>query len=78
MINKMNFMKPRSIVAFVIIAVITSNLHIVFASDTDYPAKILTQIPQEDYSGKVVILHSNDVHGSIDGYAKIAQMKKRL
>ncbi len=76
MINKMNFRKLRSIVAFVIIAAITSNLHIVIASETDYPAKVLTQIPQEDYSGKVVILHSNDVHGAIDGYAKIAQMKK--
>jgi len=28
-----------------------------------------------DYSGKTVILHSNDVHGQIDGYAYIAGLK---
>ena len=27
-------------------------------------------------SGKAVILHSNDVHGAIEGYARIAQLKK--
>lgn len=29
----------------------------------------------EDYTGKTVILHSNDVHGQIDGYAYIAALK---
>ena len=28
-----------------------------------------------DYSGKTVILHSNDVHGQIDGYACIAGLR---
>ena len=28
-----------------------------------------------EYDGKIVILHSNDVHGSIEGYAKITGMK---
>ncbi len=32
----------------------------------------------EDYSGKTVILHSNDVHGAIAGYAYAAQLKKDL
>ena len=32
----------------------------------------------EDYTGKTVILHSNDVHGAIEGYAYIAQLKKDL
>ena len=27
-------------------------------------------------TGKIVVLHSNDVHGAIDGYAKMAQLKK--
>ena len=29
-------------------------------------------------SGRTVILHSNDVHGAIDGYAKMASLKKQL
>ena len=28
-----------------------------------------------EMAGQVVILHTNDVHGAIDGYAKIAAMK---
>ena len=31
-----------------------------------------------DFTGKTVIIHSNDVHGKIDGYAYIAAMKKAL
>lgn len=29
----------------------------------------------EDIAGKTVILHTNDVHGTIDGYAKVAALK---
>ena len=29
----------------------------------------------EDLAGQIVILHTNDVHGAIDGYAMIAAMK---
>ena len=29
----------------------------------------------EDLAGQIVILHTNDVHGAIDGYAKIAAVK---
>lgn len=29
-----------------------------------------------DQSGSIVILHTNDVHGAIDGYAKLAALKK--
>lgn len=29
----------------------------------------------EDMTGKIVILHTNDVHGGIEGYAKIAALK---
>ena len=31
-----------------------------------------------DYTGKTVILHSNDVHGQIDGYAYIAGLRKHF
>lgn len=30
---------------------------------------------QNDMAGKVVILHSNDVHGAIDGYAKLSALR---
>ena len=29
----------------------------------------------DQYKGKTIILHSNDVHGAIDGYAKIAELE---
>ena len=32
----------------------------------------------KDYTGKTVILHSNDVHGQIDGYATIAGLRDYL
>ena len=31
-----------------------------------------------DYTGKTVILHSNDVHGQIDGYAWMAGLRSYL
>ncbi len=39
--------------------------------------KTLTDVA-EDLTGKTVILHSNDVHGQIDGYAYIAALKAEL
>ena len=32
----------------------------------------------EDYTNKIYILHSNDVHGAIDGYAKMAAYREQL
>ena len=32
----------------------------------------------EDYTGKTVILHTNDVHGAIEDYAKAAKLKQDL
>jgi len=43
----------------------------------DYPAETRTELAA-DYSGKTVILHSNDVHGALEGYAAIAQLKTDL
>ena len=39
-----------------------------FAADTDSEAKA-------EMAGKTVILHTNDVHGAVEGYAYIAQLK---
>ncbi len=33
-------------------------------------------VPAEDYTGKLVILHTNDVHGAVDGYAVVAALKR--
>ena len=41
-----------------------------------YPAK--TGMPEGDYTGTTVILHTNDVHGKIDGYAKLAALRDRF
>ena len=40
----------------------------------EYPAETRTGV-EGDYTGKTVILHSNDVHGAIMGYAYIAALK---
>ena len=42
-------------------------------ADYDYAAN--ARIIHSDYTGKTVILHSNDVHGHIDGYAAMAALK---
>lgn len=39
-----------------------------FAADTAADAKA-------EMAGKTVILHTNDVHGAVEGYAYIAQLK---
>ena len=35
-------------------------------------------MPEEDYHGKTVILHSNDVNGAVDGYARMAWLKQKF
>ena len=45
-------------------------------SAADYAAQANLQYElAKDYTGKTVILHSNDVHGQIDGYAYIAGLR---
>ncbi len=38
-------------------------------------AQSITEVTHGDLYGKTVILHSNDVHGAIEGYAKMAALK---
>lgn len=47
-----------------------------FAAE-EYPC-IVKETVEGDLRGKVVILHSNDVHGAIEGYAAITALKKDL
>ena len=46
-------------------------------TDADYAAaaKVFAGDLRTDYTGKTVILHSNDVHGALDGYAYIATLR---
>ena len=47
----------------------------VFAAE--YPQDI-RPVPEGDLTGKVVILHTNDVHGAIAGYSKLATLRDTL
>ena len=38
-------------------------------------AQSIKEVTHGEYYGKTVILHSNDVHGAIEGYAKMAALK---
>ena len=44
-------------------------------AEENYP-KDIRPVPAADLSGKVVILQSNDVHGAIEGYAKMAALRE--
>lgn len=47
----------------------------VYKADFKTHDEIFTAGAEAQYSGKTVILHSNDVHGAIGGYAKIADLE---
>lgn len=54
---------------------ITAILPAAARAEENYPSQI-KEIPSgEDFSGKTVVLHSNDVHGALDGYAKMAALR---
>lgn len=44
-------------------------------AEEDWP-KDIRPVPDTDLTGKVVILHSNDVHGAIEGYAKVTSLRE--
>ena len=45
------------------------------AETTETPSVEETEGESVEYNGTIVILHTNDVHGAIDGYAKVAALK---
>ncbi len=45
-------------------------------ADEEPDAKIVTEPVEGDYKNKLVIIQSNDVHGAVDGYSKIAKLKE--
>ena len=44
----------------------------------DYPARTEELDLSKDWTGKTILLHTNDVHGAISGYAVAANMKQKL
>ena len=44
-------------------------------AEEEWP-KDIRPVPDADLTGKVVVLHTNDVHGAIQGYAKIVALRE--
>ena len=74
----------KKLVALMMALVLALTMMSAFAEDAGTPdwslsdyaahADIRTELAK-DYTGKTVILHSNDVHGQLDGYAYIAGLR---
>lgn len=47
----------------------------VWAEEETETEEIIPYVVEGDYSGETIILHSNDVHGSITGYAAMSALK---
>ncbi|MBQ6672241.1 MAG: bifunctional metallophosphatase/5'-nucleotidase [Spirochaetales bacterium] len=59
----------RHIAAFILITMLCFTC--IFAQS------VVEQTQSGDYEGKIIILHSNDVHGALAGYAKMAFLRDR-
>ena len=65
--------KTQKILAFVLILALILAVSVSASAAYDYAAN--AKVVRSDYSGKTVILHTNDVHGAISGYAYAAALK---
>ena len=65
--------KSQKILALVLSLVLVLAIAIPAAADFDYAAN--AKVVYSDFSGKTVILHSNDVHGALEGYAAMSALK---
>ena len=63
----------RKILALVLSLVMLLALGVTSYADYDYAAS--AKLFSTDYTGKTIILHSNDVHGRLWGYAYMTAMK---
>ena len=66
----------KKILALVLSLIMLLALGITSYADYDYAAN--AKVFRSDYSGKTVILHSNDVHGALDGYAYMTELKNEF
>lgn len=63
----------KKALSLVLILVLVLALSVPASAAYDYKAN--AKVFQSDYTGKTVILHTNDVHGAISGYAVAAALK---
>ena len=72
-------MKNSKLLVFVtVLALLSLAVFSAFAEWTDEDYASVAKAIQTGFAGKTVILHSNDVHGALDGYAYMSQMKTSL
>ena len=65
--------KTQKLLALVLSLVLVLAVAVPASAAYDYAAN--AKIVYNDFNGKTVILHSNDVHGALEGYAAIAALK---
>ena len=68
--------KTQKLIAIVLSLVLVLAIAVPASAAFDYAGN--AKIVYSDYSGKTVILHSNDVHGALEGYATISALKSRF
>ena len=68
--------KTRRILALALTLVLILAVSIPASAEYDYAAN--AKVVHSDYTGKTVILHTNDVHGALGGYAFAAALKSRF
>ena len=72
-------MKNSKLLVFVtVLALLSLAVFSAFAEWTDEDYASVAKAIQTGFAGKTVILHSNDVHGALGGYAYMSQMKTSL
>ena len=72
-------MKKSKLLVFVtVLALLSLAVFSAFAEWTDEDYASVAKAIQTGFAGKTVILHSNDVHGALGGYAYMSQMKTSL
>ncbi len=67
--------KTKKMLSLLLAMIMTISLSVNVMAD--FEAKKVEKLA-DDYTGKTVILHSNDVHGALEGYACIAALKSEL
>lgn len=67
--------KPQKLLALVLSLVLVLAIAIPASAAYDYAEN--AKIVYSEYSGKTIILHSNDVHGALKGYAAMSALKSR-
>ena len=68
--------RTKRLLALFLSLILLAALAVPASADYDYAAN--AKIFHTDYTGKTVILHTNDVHGAIEGYAYIPALRARL